>query len=115
MSDGDPRLGSLAWLDLAVENGEVVRDFYREVVGGEAQPATGAPAPGICSSRGNPDLDAAWLSYIAVADLDLSLARCEQLGGTVVERRGEPGASGRLAIIRDPAGAAFVLVEQPAR
>jgi hypothetical protein len=122
------RPGALVWLDLTVEDADTIRDFYRDVVGWTVEgldmggyedwvlsdPNSGMPVAGVCSARGaNVGLPAVWLAYVAVADLDIALARCEERGGTVLHRRGEPG-SGRLAIVRDPADAVIGLVERAA-
>ena len=55
---------------------------------------------------------AAWLVYINVAGLAEAMAQAQALGGTVIA-----GPLGEVdvmcnAVLRDPAGAAFALVEQ---
>jgi hypothetical protein len=118
-----PAPGTIGWTDLTVPDAAAVRDFYAAVTGWSVQPVsmgeyddyvmaapgTGAPTAGICHARGpNAALPAQWLVYIAVADLDASLAACEANGGTVLAAPRGSGAS-RYAVIRDPAGAVAAL------
>lgn len=56
-----------------------------------------------------------WLPYVAVADLDATLARTRRLGGRV---EGEPihaEGVGRFAFLRDPAGARLGVITPAAR
>ncbi len=49
--------------------------------------------------------------YVAVADLDASLAEATRLGGTVVFRTAEHPAQAVVALIRDPTGAVLFLYQ----
>lgn len=59
-------------------------------------------------------MPAQWLIYLTVADLDASLAACAEGGGEAVAGPRSMGVYGRMAVIRDPAGAVATLSE-PAR
>ncbi len=48
-----------------------------------------------------------WLSYVAVSDVDATVARALELGGALVVSSFDVVEAGRLAVIADPAGAAF--------
>lgn len=77
-------------------------------------PGSEDPVAGICHARGvNGGPPALWLIHITVADLDGALSRCREQGGAVLRGPGTPERRGRLAIIRDPAGAVAALVEPP--
>ncbi len=118
--------GTIIGLDLTVPDAESVRDFYADVIGWEVEPfamdgyddyfmkspATGQPVSGICHARGeNAGLPAQWLNYVVVENLDASLQRCTELGGSVVSAiRGNPGEQ-RYCVIQDPAGAVIALME----
>ena len=119
-------VGTIAWTDLTVENAEQVRDFYQQVVGWEPAevdmgdyhdyamnaPASGRAVAGVCHARGmNADLPPQWLIYITVENLDQSISRCTELGGQVIAGPKGAGGEGRYCVIRDPAGAAAVLME----
>ena len=51
----------------------------------------------------------AWASYVAVTDADAAAARAAELGGSVIREPYEIGEAGRMAVVTDPAGAAFAL------
>ena len=72
---------------------------------------TGQTVAGICHARGeNADLPAQWMVYINVANLDDSIAACQQLGGQLLCEPRQVG-NGRCAVIRDPAGACAALYQ----
>jgi predicted enzyme related to lactoylglutathione lyase len=50
-----------------------------------------------------------WNTYVAVASADEAAARAEKLGGTVIAKPFDVFDAGRMAVLRDPAGA-FVSV-----
>ncbi len=121
-----PTIGSIAWMDLTVENAAEIRDFYSEVVGwttgnvdmggyddfNMTEPGTDNAVVGVCHARGgNADMPAVWLSYVIVADLDHSIERCASLGGSVVAGPKLMGGHGRYCVIKDPAGAQLALFE----
>lgn len=122
-----PAPGSVAWQDLTVDDAEAVRDFYAAVVGWTPSPvsmggyddfnmcgADGAPLAGICHARGgNADLPPTWLLYVVVPDLDAALAEAEARGGERIIGVREMGPD-RMAVIRDPAGAALALYQSGA-
>lgn len=122
----DPVIGGISWVDLTVEDGTAIKDFYREVVGWKVtdvemggysdycmnEPQTDKTVAGICHARGqNAKLPAAWLVYINVDDVDMSVAKCVELGGEVVSEIRSYGGQGRYCVIRDPAGAVAALFE----
>ncbi len=123
-----PRMGTVSWMDLTVPDATRVADFYRRVAGWEVKPISmgeyedyamvppGAEraAGGICHARGeNAGLPPVWLAYVTVADLDASLTAVRAGGGEVVSGPRSLGSYGRMAVIRDPAGASLALIEQP--
>ena len=122
------RPGTIGWLDLTVENAPAVRDFYAEVVGWKMSSVSqgdyddycahleqdGPPVAGICHARGdNSGMPPHWIMYVTVADLDHSLVRCEAMGGAIVCPMRDLGSYGRVAVIRDPAGAVLALIQPP--
>jgi len=65
-----------------------------------------------CHARGqNAGLPAAWLVYITVDDLDAALAEATSLGGSLISESGGVEVEPRFAVLRDPTGAAFALME----
>jgi uncharacterized protein len=123
------KVGSIGWIDLTVPDASGLRDFYAAVTGWKATevpmgdyadycmnpPGEEKPAAGICHARGdNAGLPPQWLIYITVANLDESVQRCRELGGTILTGPKSMGSYGRLAVIKDPAGAVSAIFE-PAR
>jgi predicted enzyme related to lactoylglutathione lyase len=121
--------GTIGWIDLTVPNATAVRDFYAAVAGwvpadvpmgdyadfSMHRPGEQNPVAGICHARGtNANLPPQWLIYITIANLDQSIARCQELGGNVLVGPKSLGYYGRLAIIQDPAGAVAALMEPAA-
>jgi predicted enzyme related to lactoylglutathione lyase len=127
MSEPPTPIGAVAWTDLTVPDADRVRDFYAAVAGWTfmgidmggyqdyvMQGPDGAPVAGVCHARGvNEGLPPQWILYVTVTDLDGRLERCRALGGSVLVGPKAMG-KGRYAVIRDPAGAVFALVEQEA-
>ena len=121
-----PKPGVIGWIDLTVENADAVRDFYKAVAGWQATdldmcgysdyammpPGGGDAVSGICHARGkNTGLPAQWLIYINVENLDRSLEQAKAHGGALVYGIRDMGSYGRMAVVRDPAGAVAGLFE----
>lgn len=118
----EPKIGTIGWVDLTVDDAEAVKDFYSAVCGWTAQPhdmgdytyfnllsADGETVAGICHVRGaNQKLPPMCLPYVTVPALTEALEAAEARGGTIIEKRLNPLGAG-LAIIGDPAGACFAL------
>ena len=121
---GTPRPGTITWVDLTVQDGDRLAEFYRSVTGWarDALPMgdyhdyvmkdiDGEAVAGVCHARGgNATIPAQWLVYITVEDLDHSLAECLRLGGAVVVPP-RSYAGGRYCVIKDPAGAVCALYQ----
>ena len=118
-------IGSIGWRDLTVNNADEVRDFYAAVTGWTVQEvsmgdysdyamadANGEGVAGVCHARGsNADMPPQWLMYVVVADLEKSLDEAMKRGGDVVA----PPRSlmgGKMAVVKDPAGAVIALWEE---
>jgi predicted enzyme related to lactoylglutathione lyase len=120
--------GVITWTDLTVENAEEVRNFYHEVVGWKFSPEnmgdyndfnmitpnSGTRVAGICHARGmNADIPPQWLVYINVADIDKSIAQCNENGGKVLVGPKDLGSYRHYCVIQDPAGAVAALISPP--
>lgn len=119
-----PEIGTIGWVDLTVENGGEIRDFYKAIVGWETDavsmgdyddycmvtPDTRHGVAGVCHARGaNADLPAQWLIYITVADIEKSAAKCVELGGKILAGPKNMGGHGTYCVVQDPAGAVSAL------
>ena len=122
-----PKVGAVAWTDLTVKPAAKVSEFYAAVVGwkvtememggyadyGMSRPADDEMVAGVCHARGqNAKLPPQWLIYINVADLEASLVQCRKFGGKVICPARQM-SGGRMAVVRDPAGAVAALFEPP--
>lgn len=68
----------------------------------------GAPVAGVQGTAGNPHMDGTpphWATYISVDNVDARLAKCVELGATVVVPAMDIPTIGRMALIADPQGA----------
>lgn len=119
-----PKIGTIAWVDLTVDDAPQVRDFYKAVVGWDSTdvqmdkyndyamilPGTEQAVAGVCHKAGmNSDLPSRWLIYVIVKDIDQSIRACRANGGKVLVAARDLGQHGRFAVIEDPAGAAMAL------
>ena len=117
--------GAVDWLELAAPDYESTFPFYEAVLGVavsemrvndepygllDVGPANVAGAT--TAAEGVP---AHWLVYVGVADLDAAAEALSRLGGTILEPPVAAGGVGRWAIVTDPQGAAFGLLEPEAR
>lgn len=126
MRDATPaKPGSFCWPELAARDAEAARAFYGSLLGWAFREVPGAPGTaggifevagrevaGISSAPfGGRDAAASWGSYVAVADAADAARRVETLGGTILVGPRDVGTSGRMAVVRDPQGAALGLWE----
>jgi predicted enzyme related to lactoylglutathione lyase len=126
MSNDNPEVGSITWIDLTISNAEEVRDFYKEVVGWKPSPVPmgdyddynmntpgdDQPVAGVCHARGgNADLPTQWLIYITVEDVNKSSQRCVEMGGKIISGPKEMSGYGKMCVIQDPAGVVAALFE----
>ena len=123
--ESTPKIGTMVWCDLTVENADVVRDFYAQVTGwqftrhdmGEYEdycmnpPGDDAPVAGICHAKGsNANIPPQWLIYVTVESVETSVKQCVDLGGKVVEGPRKIGDK-PFCVIQDPAGAVLAIIE----
>jgi uncharacterized protein len=109
--------GCMAWNELATPDPGRAREFYRALLGWEAE----ADAAGYATLRNGGAVNGgmrplrdgeapAWLVYFTVASLDEAAEHVHGGGGEIVVEPGD-GAAGRIAIVRDPQGALLALYE----
>lgn len=116
---------SFCWYELMTTDTQAAGEFYRSVVGWTTRSMGGggvdytvfqasgeagiggmmALPPEACAQGARP----AWIGYVAVADVDASLAKAVSQGGSVYKGAADIPAIGRYAIAGDPFGAAIVL------
>lgn len=114
-----PRVGEFCWEHLNTTDPAGAIAFYNKVVGWSAQPMgpvsffmrDNGTQPVAVVSQAPAGVPAHWLSYVMVEDLAATNARAKALGGEVIEERIEVPGKGAFALLKDPAGALFMLSE----
>ncbi|WP_431783232.1 VOC family protein [Streptomyces chumphonensis] len=113
--------GAVAWNELNTGDTDTAADFYDSVLGMGASTMKGGdgyfsldvggrPVGGMQSlDRLEPGLPAHWLTYFAVADVDRTADTLAAHGGTVLKPPFDMMA-GRMAVVQDPQGAAFAVI-----
>lgn len=112
--------GRFVWFDLMTTELAAAIDFYTGLVGWRTQEWKDAsmtytmwangetPLGGVVQLPPEASSNGAtphWLAYVAVADVDRTVARAKELGGDVVHAPTDIPTVGRFAVIRDPQGA----------
>ena len=120
-----PKHGEICWRELATDNSQKAQEFYQKLFGWKLEQSTvtemdykeiildGKAFGGVMQMTeqwGDPLPPPHWMTYIAVDDVDASAGKVREMGGGVcVEPFDAPGV-GRMAVVNDPAGAAFSLI-----
>ena len=127
MANDVKEIGEIVWVDLTIPNAEkVVQEFYRAVTGWDVSEfnmgdyndyAVSTPdnkektVAGIAHALGdNAALPPQWIIYIKVKSLDASIAAAKSNGGKVLAGPKQFGGA-RFCVLKDPAGAAFAVIE----
>jgi uncharacterized protein len=111
--------GALSWNELASPDPEASAGFYSAVFGFKAEAMEGSDTPYLIistadgHSNGGIRMAAStepcyWLVYFGTDDIEGSVARAGELGGTTVVQPTDVGP-GRFAALQDPQGAVFAL------
>lgn len=116
--------GSFVWNELNTRDMDAAKAFYTKVfpwtakTNGEAADAytewqlDGRSIAGgmVINESFPPNVPPNWLTYFAVADSDATVAKATDLGGTAI-MPGMDTDQGRIAIIADPHGAVFGVIQ----
>ncbi|MFC0454486.1 VOC family protein [Rhodococcus jostii] len=115
--------GTPNWVDLQTSDQAAAKKFYSELLGWEYddRPMPEGPVYSMATVRGEnvaaiaplqPDAAAAganWNTYIAVDDVDATVAKVPDAGGQVLMPAFDVGEAGRMSFVTDPTGAAVGL------
>jgi len=121
-----PKHGEICWRELATSDLETAKKFYSELFGWKLEQSKMASMPyqeihlgdkatggmmQIDENWGDPPPPSFWQSYIAVDNTDETVKKIEEKGGSVrVPPFDAPGV-GRMAMVADPAGAGFAIIQ----
>jgi predicted enzyme related to lactoylglutathione lyase len=116
--------GTFSWVDLNTPDQQAAKRFYSELFGWEYEDRDAGPGVVYAMARvGGQDVAAIsppppgdegpprWNSYITVDEVDASARRATELGAIVVSEPFDVFDAGRMAVLRDPVGAFFMVWE----
>lgn len=116
--------GTFSSVDLATSDADAAKSFYGGLFGWKSEDMDGAggtytifrlDGKHVAGCFEGADRDAGdpphWSSYVTVEDVDASVARATELGGSVLMQAQDVAQIGRMAMIADPTGAAVALWE----
>jgi predicted enzyme related to lactoylglutathione lyase len=116
--------GKFVWYELITQDAAAARRFYGEVLGWEARDAQmpgvdyslmSAAGTDIAGMMGHMEgMQAGWMGYISVDDIDAAFAKAQQGGATAIVPISPIPGVGRFALLLDPQGAAFSLLDYAA-
>ena len=118
-----PPYNAWFWIELWAKDRSAMADFYRPIGAYTIEPqedagdrpeirlvAGGYPRAAVLELE-RKDLPSTWLPYIRVEDLQQTLARIEQAGGSVVVPPSPTIRNGKVAVFLDPLGAALAVAQ----
>ncbi len=117
--------GTLSWNDLTTRDPQRAADFYKQLLGWEIQRMDAGPMPYwqvVVEGQGEggimpmPDtmpseMPSFWMPYFGSTDVAADVAKAEELGATVVAETTEIPGMLVFAVLADPAGATFALLQ----
>lgn len=116
--------GAFSWCELVTSDPAAAAAFYGDLfgwtlkdmgaaMGGYRVASVGETGIGgiMGSPAGAPPMPPHWSCYITTADLAATVAACERLGGKVLVPAMEVPTVGRMAVLQDPQGAAFNVIQ----
>jgi predicted enzyme related to lactoylglutathione lyase len=117
--------GAVSWTELMTSDPQAAADFYGSLFGWTFDTMDMGSGPyrvikvgdaAIGGIMGKPpgaqtDMPSMWGSYVTVASLDETLETVKRLGGGVLMEPMEVKGVGRMAVIRDPNGAALSVIQ----
>ncbi len=123
-----PKHGTYCWTEIASNNLEATKSFYSDLFGWkiaeskndvgmqylEYDTGLGHPAGGMYEMSaemfGDQIPPPHFMNYIAVDDVDASVERVIELGGSKMGEAVEIPKTGRMCVVQDPTGATFALI-----
>ncbi len=125
MCDEDPKgPGFFCWNELVTRNPEQAKAFYGRVFGWEHRDFDSGPVKYTVFKKDGKDVAGmvqikpewgnagpAWLSYVQVQNLDEMVKKVEENRGKVVMPPKDIPDVGRFAVILDPEGVQFAMIE----
>jgi uncharacterized protein len=123
-----PKPGEICWRELNTQNFEQAKAFYQGMFGWKleqsqltetayaeihaAEKAIGGIMPITdCWGENWHKIPSNWMPYIAVENADETLEKIQQCGGEICVPAFDAPGVGRMSVVKDPAGAAFSIIQ----
>jgi len=114
--------GAMTWNELNTRDPETAKAFYGKVFGWSFEEkeyergtytiiSVGGEGIGGITDRIPPEAPAHWLVYFAVEDTDATLAKAREREGDVPAGPFDIDEVGRIAVVKDPWGAIFAVIQ----
>jgi predicted enzyme related to lactoylglutathione lyase len=116
--------GRFVWHQLMTRDVPGAKKFYSKLMGWKALPWPLDPAYTVCHAEAGPvagimeitkDLPAEvpthWLQYIGTRDVDGTAEAAVRAGGSIVKAPNDMQGAGRYAVLKDPQGAVFAIID----
>lgn len=117
--------GAFSWSELMTSDPKAACDFYTKVFGWKVETSDMGSGPyhvlkvgdaSVGGIMGKPpgtpgDMPPMWGCYVTVKNVDETLASVKRLGGGVLMEPMDVKGVGRMAVIRDPQGAALSVIQ----
>jgi predicted enzyme related to lactoylglutathione lyase len=116
---GNHQPGKVVWHDLVTPDLEQAKSFYGALLGWKFEEVSSGyllarngdgPVAGLARLDSKED-GSYWLPLVSVADADQSERTARDAGGTVLLKPFDLGGRGRVAVLKDPQGAAFGVLQ----
>ena len=114
-----PPRGTFLWDELITDQIESATTFYGELFGWQTydtnsytifQCATGHNIAGAIKQQWSTSRPAAWVTYLAIDDIDAAIAQAKRLGAKIRMEQTMRSNVGHVALLTDPVGAVFGLL-----
>ena len=115
--------GRFVWHQLATRDVPGARKFYSKLVGWKTMPWPLDPAYTVCHADVGPvagimaipaeapaEMPSHWLQYIGTSNVDATAEAAVRAGGSVLKSPSDMQGAGRYAVLRDPQGAIFAVI-----
>ena len=115
--------GRFVWHQLMTRDVPGAKKFYSKLVGWKTMPWPLDPAYTVCHADAGPvagimglpaevpaEVPSHWLPYIGTRDVDGTADAAVKAGGSVIKSPSDMQGAGRYAVLQDPQGAAFCII-----
>jgi len=115
--------GRFVWHQLMTRDVPGAKKYYSKLIGWKTMPWPLDPAYTVCHADVGPvagimeipadaaDMPSHWVQYIGTRDVDATADAAVRAGGSVLKAPSDMQGAGRYAVLKDPQGAAFAIID----